>query len=64
MFRPMRKQTLNKTKVWGKIDNRRVLSVTVAGVQAKKSNATPSYQYLALLTVFPVIAVGVAAYVL
>ena len=63
----MRKQTLNKTKVCGKIDNRHVLSVTgaLSGAMAtKKSNATPSYDYRALLIVFPVIAVGVAACVL
>ena len=63
----MMKQTLNKAKVFGNIDNRHVLSVTEShsgGMATKKSNATPSYDYLALLSVFPVIAVGVAAYVL
>ena len=70
----MREQLLSKTKVWGKIDNRRVLSVTVGTAvpwgagevngHAKTSSATPSYDYLALLIVFPVIAVGVDAYVL
>ena len=61
------KQILNTTKVWGNIDNRRVLSVTGAGEvhgHAKTSTATPSYDYLELLIVFPVIAVGVAAFVL
>ena len=70
----MREQLLSKTKVWGNIDNRRVLSVTVGTAvpwgagevhgHAKTSNATPSYDYLELLIVFPVIAVGVAAFVL
>ena len=50
-----------------KIDNWRVLSVTEAGEahgQARTSNATPSYDYLAWLIMLPVIAVRVAAYVL
>ena len=69
----MMKQTLNTTKTIVK----RLLSVTgpeesldgddgaaEGYVDAKKSNAAPSYQYLALVIVYPVIAVGLAAYVL
>ena len=69
----MRYQTFSKQLIV-KIDNQRILSVTAAialppcasepNVEAKQSPTTPSSENLGLLFVIPVVAVGIAVFII